>query len=85
MRNNSRFKCKLNWFIHRSVCFTSLILKHIVPLYRLGTCQINEMETAIRDWLRMQESAFCLKGMFTDVVVVGMAVLAGHAATAHVT
>jgi hypothetical protein len=26
----------------------------------LGTCQINEVEMAFRDWLRMQESAFCL-------------------------
>jgi len=43
--------------------FFNLIPKHIVPLYRLGTCQINEMETVVRDWLRMQESAFCLKGM----------------------
>jgi len=51
--------------------FFNLIPKHIVPLYRLGTCQVNEMETAVRDWLRMQESAFCLKGMFIKLVVVG--------------
>jgi len=50
----------------------NLIPKHIVRLYRLSTCQINEMEKAVRDWLRMQESAFfCLKGMFIKLVVVG--------------
>jgi hypothetical protein len=46
--------------------FFNLIPKHIVPLYRLGTCQINVMEMAVRDWLRMQESALRL-----NLVVVG--------------
>jgi len=38
------------------------------------------METAVRDWLGMQESAFCLKGMFINLVVLGMAALTGRTA-----
>jgi hypothetical protein len=37
--------------------FFNLIPKHFVLFYRLGTYQINAMEMAVRDWLRIQQFA----------------------------